>query len=184
LADQPRKQLITKLIFFSTLYPTYNAPKMMASRFPYLSRLSNIPSMLPFLVGCCVLVCQLAANKCHHVLYFHNFFLASLDVPNNGTVFPHMLHPPRATSPDSLPPPMLTLGLLLCFPFMFWPLKAKGMLIALFLMGSVSVFQTKELAVAPPNQTLGTKHGTIGGRDTMHCGPRYPTHGGRGQHHW
>ena len=66
---------------------------------------------------------------------FYIFCVAPFDVPNDGTVFPHALHPPRATSPDSLPPPMLTLGWLLCFPFMFQPLKSKTMPIALFFDG-------------------------------------------------
>ena len=87
------------------------------------------------LVGCCVLVCRLATNKCHHVLYFYKFCVAPFDVPNVGTLFPHALHPPRATSPDSHPPTMLTLDWLLWFPFMFRPPKAKATPIALFFDG-------------------------------------------------
>jgi hypothetical protein len=49
-ADRLRKKLINKLnnlFYFFTPYPTYNAPKMMASRFPHASRSLHIPSMLP-----------------------------------------------------------------------------------------------------------------------------------------
>ncbi len=56
LADRPRKKLITKpnnLFYVFTPYPTYNAPKMMASRFPHESRLSNIPYMLPSIAATC-----------------------------------------------------------------------------------------------------------------------------------
>ena len=101
------------------------------------------------MVDCCVLVCRLAANECHHVLYFSNFCVAPFDIPNDGTVFPHALHPPCATSPDSLQPPMLTLGWLLCFPVMFRPLKAKAAPIALFFDG---------VCVGVPNK--GTGRGT------------------------
>ena len=84
-----------------------------------------------------MVVVQLAANKCHHVLYFYNFCVAPFDVLNNKTVFPHAIHPPplATSSPHSLPLPMLTISWLLCFPFMFWPLKAKTMPIALFYDG-------------------------------------------------
>ena len=68
-------------------------------------------------------------------IVFLYFWVAPFDVPNNSTVFPHALHPLRATSPDSLPPTILTLGWLLCFPFMFWPLKAKATPITLFVDG-------------------------------------------------
>ena len=139
LADRPRKKLITKLnIFFVfTPYPTYNAPKMMASHFPHSSCSSNIPSMLPSVTIPCfwlVVVFWFADwRPINATMYciFYNFCVAPFDVPNNGTVFPHALHPSRATSPDSLPPQMLTIGWLMCFPFMFRPLKAKTMPITL-----------------------------------------------------
>ncbi len=68
-------------------------------------------------------------------MYFYNFCVTPFDVPNNGTVFPRALHPLHTTSSDSLPPTMLTLGWLLCFPFMFRPLKANATPIALFFDG-------------------------------------------------
>ncbi len=55
-ADRPRKKLITKLnnlFYVFTPYPTYNAPKMMASCFPHASHSSNIPSMLPSVTVAC-----------------------------------------------------------------------------------------------------------------------------------
>ena len=88
-----------------------------------------------FLVGYCVLVWRLVANLCHRVFYFPYFCIAPFYVPKNGTAFPHALHPPRATSPNSLLPLMPTLGWLLCFPFKFQPLKAKAMPITLFFDG-------------------------------------------------
>ena len=48
-----------------------------------------------FLVGCCVLVCQLTADLRNHVFYFHYVCIVPFDIPNNGTAFPHTL-PPRA----------------------------------------------------------------------------------------
>ena len=55
------------------------------------------------------------------------------------SVSPHA-PPPCTTSTDSLPLLMPTIGWLLCFPFKFWPLKAKATPIALSLMGYVSAF--------------------------------------------
>jgi hypothetical protein len=101
------------------------------------------------LLGCRVLVCRLAADLRHRVFYYYYFCIAPFDIPNDETVFPHALHPPGATSPDSLPPPMLTLGWLLCFPFKFWPLKAKDKPIALFFDG---------VCIGVPNE--GTGRGT------------------------
>jgi hypothetical protein len=75
--------------------------------------------------------------------------------PNNGTVFPRALHTPRATTPDSLPPLMPTLSWLLCFPFRFWPLKAKATPIAIFFDG---------VCVGVPNEGTG-------------CGTAKPDHG-------
>ncbi len=98
-----------------------------------------------FLVGCCVLVCQLTADLRHCDFCC----ISPFNVPNDGTAFPHVLHPPRATFPDSLPPLMPTLGWLLCFPFKFWPLKANAMPIALFVHG---------VCVSVPNK--GTGRGT------------------------
>ena len=98
------------------------------------------------MVGCCVLIRQLTANKCHRVLYFYHFCAASFNIPNDKTAFPHPLHPPRATSPESLPPLMPTLGWLLCLPFKFWPLKAKAMPLALFFDG---------VCVGVPNKETG-----------------------------
>ena len=49
-ADPTRKKLITKLndLFYVFIpHPTYNTPKMMASRFPHASHSSYISSMLP-----------------------------------------------------------------------------------------------------------------------------------------
>jgi hypothetical protein len=77
------------------------------------------------------------------------FCVAPFDDPNNGTAFPRALHPPRATSPDSLPPLTPTLGWLLCLPFKFRPLKAKATPLALFFDG---------VCVGVPNK--GTGHGT------------------------
>ena len=100
------------------------------------------------LVGCCVLICQYAANSDHRVFYFCYFCVAPFDVPNDGTLFPHTIHPPRATSPESLPPLMPPLDWLLCLPLKFWPLKAKAKPIDLFFDG---------VCVGVPNK--GTDHG-------------------------
>ena len=40
--------------------------------------------------------------------------------------------------------------------------------------------QTSQPMVAPPNQSTGAWHGTIGGHGAMFCGRRWPTHGVRG----
>jgi hypothetical protein len=111
-----------------------------------------------FLVGCCVLVRQLAANRCQRVLYFYYFCVAPFDTPNNGTTSPHVLHPLCATSPESLSPIMPTLGWLLCRPFKFWPLKAKATPIALLFDG---------VCVGIPNK--GTDRGTAKNRRGEPC---------------
>ena len=82
-------------------------------------------------------------------ILFNYFCIAPFDVPNNGMAFPPTLQPPQATSPDSLPPLMPTLGWLLCFPFRFWSLKAKATPIALFF---------DRVCVGVPNK--GTGRGT------------------------
>ena len=69
------------------------------------------------------------------IFYFNYFCIAPFDVTNNGTPFPLAFHPPRAISPNSLPLLMPTLGWLLCFPFKFWPLKAKATPNTLFFDG-------------------------------------------------
>ena len=86
---------------------------------------------------------------------FYNFCVNPFDVPNDRTVFPHALHPPHATSPDSLPPTMLTLGDCCVFLLSFDHVRPRPRPSLYFLMGSVSAFQTKESAVAPPNQITG-----------------------------
>ncbi len=103
---------------------------------------------LLLLVGGCMLICRLAANLRHCVFYFSYFCVAPFNLPNDGTLFPHTIHPSRATSPDSLPPLMPTLGWLLCLPFKFWQLKAKAKPIAWFFDG---------VCVSAPNE--GTDHG-------------------------
>ncbi len=102
-----------------------------------------------FLVGCCVLVRRLAADLRHRVFYFNYFCIAPFNVPNDGIAFPPALQPPQATSPDSLPSLMPTLGWLLCFPFKFWPLKANATPLALFFDG---------VCIGIPNK--GTGRGT------------------------
>ncbi len=50
LNDRPRKKLITKLNNLFYVFPfnsLSNAPKTMKLRFPYTSRSSNLPSILP-----------------------------------------------------------------------------------------------------------------------------------------
>ena len=130
------------------------ATKTMVSHATHTHPRSRIVSMplrqgRLFLVGCCVLVRRLVADLCHHVFYFNYFCIAPFDVPNNGIAFPPPLQPPRATSPDSLPPLMPTLGWLLCFPFKFQPLKVKATPITLFF---------DWVCVGIPNK--GTGHGT------------------------
>jgi len=54
--NRPRKKLVTKLnnfIIVYTSYSTYNAPKMMVSRFPHASRSSHLPSILPSVAAAC-----------------------------------------------------------------------------------------------------------------------------------
>ena len=136
------------------------SPNMMASRFPHASHSSNIPSMLPSVAAACfwlVVVFWFADWQPINATMYCIFIIFALLHSTSQTMGQCFSTPstPRATSPDSLPPPMLTLGWLLCFPFMFQPLKAKTMPIALFLMGSLLAFQTKEPAVARPNQTTG-----------------------------
>ena len=82
-----------------------------------------------------MLGCQLAVNLRQRVFYFCYFCVAPFDVPDDGTVFPHGIHPLCATSSESIPPLTPTLGWLMCFPFKFWPLKAKAKPIALFFDG-------------------------------------------------
>ena len=103
-----------------------------------------------FLVGCCVLIFQLAANLRHRVFHFHYFCVAPFNVPYNGTTFPDAIHPPCSTSPYSLSLLMPTLGFLFGLPFKFLPLKTKAKPITLFLMGYVSMLQRKEPTAAPP----------------------------------
>ena len=88
-------------------------------------------------------------------ILFYYFCISPFDIPNDGTAFPHVLHPLLTTSPDSFPPPMPTLGWLLCLPFKCPPLKAKATPIALFFDGVCVDVPNKEPAVALPNQTTG-----------------------------
>jgi hypothetical protein len=136
------------------------------------------------LVGCCVLVRQLAANKCHRVFYFYHFCVAPFDIPNNGTEFPHALHPLRTTSPELLSPTMLTLGWLLCHLFKFWPLKAKATPIAFYLMGYALAFQMKEPTVAPPKPPAQALHGLVQRRCAKSWGRGGGCHGNREQRRW
>jgi hypothetical protein len=59
-------------------------------------------------------------------ILFSLFLRCFIQHPKQWDSAYHTLHPLRATSPESLPPIMPTLGWLLCFPFKFWPLKAKA----------------------------------------------------------
>jgi hypothetical protein len=54
--NRPRKKIVTKVnnfIIVYTNYSSYNAPKMMVSRFPHASRLSHLPSILPSAAAAC-----------------------------------------------------------------------------------------------------------------------------------
>jgi len=54
--NRPRKKIVTKLndfIIVYTSYSTYNAPKMMVSRFPHASCSSHLPSILPSVKAAC-----------------------------------------------------------------------------------------------------------------------------------
>jgi hypothetical protein len=54
--NRPRKKIVTKLndfIIDYASYSTYNAPKMMVSRFPHSSLLSHLPSILPSVAAEC-----------------------------------------------------------------------------------------------------------------------------------
>jgi hypothetical protein len=143
LTGREKKKFLSSTIYFSFIhYICTLLPPKQCYRTPPGVPLIAYPLHAPlrhghlFLVGCCVLICQLAANLRHRVYYFHYFCVAPFDVPNNGTAFPHALHPPRATSPDSLSSLMPTLGWLLGLPFKFWPLKAKATPITLFFDGA------------------------------------------------
>ena len=167
--DRPRKKLITKLniLFYSPPLSNLERPPNDGIALPPHVPLVAYPLNSPlhcgclFLVGCCVLVRQLAANLCHRVFYIYHFCIAPFNITNDGTVFPHALHPQRVTSPDSLPPPMPTLGWLLCFPFKFWPLKAKAMPITLFFDGvcvGIPNKGTSRGAAKPDHRRLAWDH--------------------------
>jgi hypothetical protein len=54
--NRSRKKIVTKLndfIIVYTSYSAYNAPKMMVSRFPHVSRSLHLPSILPSVVAAC-----------------------------------------------------------------------------------------------------------------------------------
>ena len=106
-------------------------------------------------------------------------------LPNSEVTSPHTLHPPRTTSPISLLPWTSTFGWLLCLPgFKFRPLRPSHHFLSICWCLLCRTPQTWQPMVALPNQTMGTWHGTIGGRGTMQCGLCWPTHGSRRQSHW
>jgi len=84
--NQPRKKLVTKLnnfIIDYTSYSTYNAPKMMVSRFPHASRLSHLPSILPSVVATCfwlVVALQISIGGCIRPRRFFVFIFVQRSV--------------------------------------------------------------------------------------------------------
>ncbi len=74
-----------------------------------------------FLVGCCVYPHQFVAILGLGVIQFILFFRCPNRHPNDGTMSPHTLQPPRALSQTSLLLLSLISGWLLCVFIMFWP---------------------------------------------------------------
>ena len=96
--------------------------------------------------------------------------------PNGEVTPPHVLHPPHATSPISLPRTS-TFGWFV-FHLRSSHLRPSHHFLLIF---DVCCFAPSKHA---NHQTTGAWHGTIGGHGTMHCGLHWPTHEDRGQSRW
>ena len=124
LADQPRKIIITKLSnLFNFLPPPIQltTPTKWSHRDPpacpahHISPQCSPPMRLPV---CGWLLCfgpPIGGQFMPPCILFSLFLHCSIQCPKQWDSVSHALHPLRATSPDSLPPPMPKFGWLLCF---------------------------------------------------------------------
>ena len=135
LADRLRKKKrLNSTIYFSfinsicALSPPRTMILHMPHALPWSRTLSILSSIVNAFIGGQFMPLCISFS-------FQFFCVGPFEVQNNGTAFPHMLHPPHATSSTSKLPLTLINGWLLCFPFKFWPLKAKATPIALFFDG-------------------------------------------------